>query len=233
MSNIGVEISDTLEKSFANEFLKIYLSRGFGNMSKREMDVLIFHLLQKNNALNNKSNHLLALQLRTTPVKIKALAYEAKLRFPDEESTFTEDYFKEKLREYFKEPTIKVRKNDSWVYIQIDDPILMDSFKAIAKNNKEVIDKSFNEEIVKISIEGFMLVIQELVDKKKLEELNKLIKKELKGKSIFSLTNLGDKVIGGIISAGIKDAPSKIGKFASWIISMNPTELLEKVAQYL
>src|SRR5690606_11702660 len=113
----SINLTKKKHEEFSREFLDKYLSRGFGNMPKREIDVLIFHLLIKSEALSTKSIHLKAMELRTTPAKVKSLMYESALRFPTSVDSFSEDYFKEKLKDYFKNEAIyKIRKKDDWVY---------------------------------------------------------------------------------------------------------------------
>lgn len=229
-----IELTKTQKEKFSKEFLQLYLSRGFGNMPKREIDVLIFHLLQKQNVLDSKSIHLTAMQLRTTPAKVKSLLYENALRFPDETDTFDESYFKQKLRNYFINDAIyKIRKEDNWVYIQIDNPIVLDALKAIAKNNKEVIDSSFSSEIVKISTDGFALILGELIDEEKKKEIEKEIKKTFKSKGVMSIRSLGDKALTGFMNEGIKKAPGLIKGFTSSLLNGDLTRVFTEFSQYI
>jgi hypothetical protein len=227
----SIELTKAQHQEFSKEFLSLYLSRGFGNMSKREMDVLIFHLLQKTKVLDEKSIHLTAMQLRTTPVKVRALIYERALRFPKDDEALNEDYFKQKLREYFVDNAIyKIRKNDEWVYIQIDNPILLDAFKAIAKNNKEVIDSSFSSEIVKISTDGFSIVLNELVDSKTRKEIEKEVKKALKKESIVSFRNIADKALSEIVSQGVQKAPGLIQGFVKAALNGSINDIIQFIS---
>lgn len=231
MKNLNLESINYEE--FTNEFVQTYLSRGFGNMPKRELDVFIFHLLKKHKTLNENSNHLMAMQLRTTPVKVKSYNYESILRFPSlEDNIFTESYFKNKLKEYFKNPIYIVRENEQWIYIQINDPFLMESFKAIALNNKEIIDKSFNNEIVKISFEGFIVVLQELISKDELEIIENQINKLDKKKTTISLKSIGDKTLSAIISTGIREAVPHIKLFTQAILDADYIKILEIIQKF-
>jgi hypothetical protein len=228
---MNIKVDSEKESEFLNEFLELYLSRGFGNMPKRELDVLIFHLLKKHGSLNKKSNHLMAMQLRTTPLKIKSLNYESVLRFPPTETNiFTEEYFKSELIEYFKNPIFKFKKEDNWIYIQIDNPFLMEAFKAIALNNKEIIDGSFNSEIVKISFEGFILVLQELIENKSIVEIDILLKKKYK-KKLITFPEITKIAMTEIVKKGISDAPNKITDLTKWILSGKALEFVQHVVE--
>lgn len=226
---MNIEVNSQKGNEFLNEFLELYLSRGFGNMPKREVDVLIFHLLKKYGSLNEKSNHLMAMQLRTTPLKIKSLNYESILRFPPSEvNIFTEEYFKIQLIEYFKNPVFKFRKEDNWIYIQIDNPLLLEAFKAIALNNKEIIDSSFNSEIVKISFEGFVLVLQELIGDKKIVEIDKLLKKKYT-KKLITFPEITKLAMTEIVKKGISEAPKKISELTNWIITGEASHFVQQI----
>ena len=232
---MSLKLSASQHKVFSEVFLEEYMSRGHSNMSKREIDVLIFKILNNDiKAFKGLTNHLIAMKLRTTPSKVKNLKYESLLRFPPEdEDVFTEEYFRKRLVEYFESPTFKIRKNDGWIYIQIDDPIVQDALKAIARNNKEIIDGSFNSDIIKISNEGFIMVLKELTDEKKIKEVEKLIKKACKKDGILTLNNLGDKAISGIIKEGISNAPTKITELTNWILSGDTSEIINGLTQYI
>jgi hypothetical protein len=228
---INIEVDSQKGNEFLKEFLELYLSRGFGNMTKREVDVLIFHLLKKYGSLNEKSNHLMAMQLRTTPLKIKSLNYESVLRFPpSEENVFTEEYFKGQLIEYFKKPVFKFRKEDNWIYIQIDNPFLLEAFKAIALNNKEIIDSSFNSEIVKISFEGFILVLRELIEDKKIVEIDKLLKTKYKEK-LLTFPKITKMVMTEIVKKGISEAPKKISELTNWILNGDANQFVSNILE--
>jgi bifunctional DNA-binding transcriptional regulator/antitoxin component of YhaV-PrlF toxin-antitoxin module len=232
---MSFKLNAAQQKVFAEVFLEEYMSRGHGNMSKREVDVLIFKILHNDvEAFKGLTNHLIAMRLRTTPAKVKNLKYESLLRFPpEEEDVFTEEYFQKQLKKYFESPIIKVRKNDGWIYLQIDDPIVQDALKAIARNNKAIIDGSFNSDIIKISNEGYILILKELADKTKIAEAERLIKQEYKEKGIFTLSNLGDKAISGMVKKGIFEAPQKISELTNWILSSEGSEIVNNLSQYV
>ncbi len=138
---------------------------------------------------------------------------------------------KNKLREYFSNDAIyKIRKSDEWVYIQIDNPILLDAFKAIAKNNKEIIDSSFSSEIVKISTDGFSIVLSELVDSKSREKIEKEIKKALKKENVISFRNIADKALSEIVSQGVQKAPGLIQGFVKAALSGSITDFIQYIS---
>ena len=59
---------------FANEFLRLTLLQGFQSLTKRDLELLIFVLLERDGAIQRAdSNFSVASHLRVTPAKVKAL----------------------------------------------------------------------------------------------------------------------------------------------------------------
>lgn len=226
-----ITLEDNEKKAFADNFLEKYLDRGFGNMPKRDIDVYVFHLLKEMQLFDGLSNHLIAMKLRTTPTKVKNLIYESELRYPGEDNDFSENYFRNKLREYFLNPTYKVKEEEKNIYIQIENPVLLDSFKALAKNNKEVIDGSFSNEIVKISITGFVVIINELLTDKEREVIEEKIAESNLFEEALSFRNLSEKIFDKCLDKGIEFAPTALAAVTGWIFSGQPAALFTQIQQ--
>ena len=156
------------------DFYKEYISRGFGNMPKREIDVMIFHLMEKNGVFNGKSNFQIARILRTTPTKVKSLKYESVLRFMNEDIQSSE-FLKKRLANYFSnKPPLEF--DDSYLKLQIEDPVLLDSLKALCKDEGVLTDGSFNKEILKVNQKDFSNLLEKIAfegSKEKLAEFKK------------------------------------------------------------
>ena len=76
--------------AFLDDFLENYLSRGFGSQSKRELDVLVIHLLCKYGGLEKSTNNELSHLLQITEARVRGLLYEAKLKYPPEDENYIE-----------------------------------------------------------------------------------------------------------------------------------------------
>ncbi|MEX2409979.1 MAG: hypothetical protein WD607_01180 [Candidatus Paceibacterota bacterium] len=162
-----------LNKSVGDHFLEEYLSRGLGNMSKREIDVYIFHLMRLNGDFDRMSVSNLSRELKITPTRVKSLMYEASLRF---ENVMDDAVLKTKLKNYFDDSPI-IDVDDKWVMIQFEDPLLKDGFEALAKKQLQLTDGSFGSEIVKISKKKFGLVLKSLLSDNQKRVLEKEIRK--------------------------------------------------------
>ncbi|TDQ15188.1 hypothetical protein DFQ04_3074 [Algoriphagus boseongensis] len=164
---------------FFDDFTLEYFSRGFSNMPKRDLDVLIFHLLEKHGAFKGMSNYDIARFLRTTPTKVKSAKYESVLRF-DYKDFEKGDYLKSALREYFKKPLLHFDNN--YLYMQIENPVLMDALKGKLKEGGLFFDGSFNSEVIKMTSEGYTKFIKKIAlddlgsksSKKAIKEFEKL-----------------------------------------------------------
>ena len=67
---------------FANEFLRLTLLQGFQSLTKRDLELLIFVLLERDGAIDRgDSNAAVALQLRVTPAKVKGLRRDGYARW--------------------------------------------------------------------------------------------------------------------------------------------------------
>ena len=78
---------------FVDEFLEHYLHHGFGSLGKRDVDILVMHLLCKYAGLEMKPNNELSQLLQLTESKVRSLRYEAKLKYPPQEEHHVERRF--------------------------------------------------------------------------------------------------------------------------------------------
>jgi hypothetical protein len=217
-------IDNTNKKvAFFDEFIDEYLSRGFTNMSKRDLDVLIFYLLNKYEAFKDMSNYEIARKLRTTPGKVKNAKYESVLRF-DNDGFDDEFYLKDALKNYFDNPVLNL--DEKWLYIQIEDPVLLDALKAKLKEGGSLFDGSFNSELVKISADDYSNLLEKLIycsDEERFDEAIVAFK-NLKESSFSAITKK-------IFTKAIEDKGSEgitfIGKQTFKLLSGQFSEVLK------
>lgn len=76
----AIELKDPA--AFGNEFLCLTLLQGFQSLTKRDLELLIFVLLERDGAIGrDESNAAVALKLRVTPAKVKALRRDGYARW--------------------------------------------------------------------------------------------------------------------------------------------------------
>ncbi|CTP85999.1 hypothetical protein [Xanthomonas graminis] len=75
-----IELKDPA--GFADEFLRLTLLQGFQSLTKRDLELLIFVLLERDGAISHSdSNNAVALRLRVTPAKVKGLRRDGYARW--------------------------------------------------------------------------------------------------------------------------------------------------------
>ena len=80
----NIQITDY--EAFAKEFIEEYLSRGLGALGKRDIDILVMHLLETHGNTRMKGNQALSIDLQTDVSTIKLLRYKSKLRYPSKDA---------------------------------------------------------------------------------------------------------------------------------------------------
>ncbi len=76
----AIELRDPA--GFGNEFLRLTLLQGFQSLTKRDLELLIFVLLERDGAIDRgDSNAAVALRLRVTPAKVKGLRRDGYARW--------------------------------------------------------------------------------------------------------------------------------------------------------
>ncbi|GHH58460.1 MULTISPECIES: hypothetical protein [Gammaproteobacteria] len=225
-----IELKDPA--GFANEFLRLTLLQGFQSLTKRDLELLIFVLLERDGAISRSdSNAAVAMQLRVTPAKVKALRRDGYARWralvPEENdaalrrivaSVLTED----NLRSGAKHVSERSRK-EGFLAVRIEHPddaqrfeqaILEVGALPVYERNREVVAVRFDT-LLKIAERwGYLqpdpeATVREL---KKLapaaEEVADLLKKDIKqlrwDDVRRALNSLGAKAVASTAEGGLK-----------------------------
>ncbi len=220
MSEI-IEIVSSQNNIFEDEFLEEYLSRGFGSLSKRDIDIFVMHLLMKHSNLKNESNFDLSMKLKLTETRIKNLKYEAHLKYAES----SKDDIKEEFLSLLNKVKLQVVGNETWISIVVEDTFLRNVIKAKVKENGSFVDGSFNSEIVKISVDDFSYLIYVSLDEEGREKIEKEIsglfsdKETLEFKDLFKMflieaakgaVNEFGKQGVSLVTSGITDGASMV-----------------------
>jgi hypothetical protein len=199
--------------AFADKFLLEYIERGFGIMSKRDTELLVFHLISELADLDSKSNHELSLKLRVSPTKIKNYRFDRRLRY----NQLTDVQIKQAFFEGLKKSSIKINNSSKWIVLSIEDSFVREAIKAKLKDINHFSDTSFNSELVSFDVDAFSDIISafyedKILDKKQLKELGDHVKNisqdksgNITTKSLFKAFLEGAAKEGGkrTISAGL------------------------------
>jgi hypothetical protein len=200
-------IADPNKKiEFAETFIGEFTGRGFGVMSKRDTELLVFHLLSEYAGLDTKSNHELSLLFKITPTKVKNYRFDRRLRF----NQLSEDQIKKTFIDGLKKSSIKINKALKWIVLSIEDSYVREAIKAKLKAINHFSDSSFNNELMTLDTEAFSDLMSAfyadaVVDKKQLKGLNEHALKIAKDKS-------GNITMKGLIKAFMEGAAKEGGK---------------------
>ena len=189
---------------FVKEFLEEYLSRGFGSMSKRDIDVLLMHLLMKHTDLSDENNFNLSIRLKLTETKVKNLKYEANLKYTDS----LEDNIKEEFLSLLSKAKLQIIGKETWISVIVEDTFLRNAIKAKVKENGSFTDSSFNSEIVKISVDDFSYLMYVFSDDKEQKYIEKEITRLIPDIDAISFRKLFKK----FIEEAVESAGKEVGK---------------------
>ena len=218
--------------AFGNEFLRLTLLQGFQSLTKRDLELLIFVLLERDGAIGrDESNAAVALKLRVTPAKVKALRRDGYARWralvPEENddalrrivaTVLTET----NLRSGAKHVSERSRK-EGFLAIRIEHPDDAQRFEQtildvgalpVYERNREVVAVRFDT-LLKIAEKwGYLQPDAEKIvkDLKKLtptaEEVADLLKKDVTKlrweDARNALNSLGAKAVSSTAEGGVK-----------------------------
>ena len=178
-------------KSVAEELQR----RGLGSPSKRELEALLLHLLERHSALGELSNHDAGLLLRAQAQRIKTLRHEATLRFEEDVERVAGDRLA---------AAIKNGRYDSgsdMVILVIEDAFGREAVLASLKQHGGYGDwKGGNSEIIQAKSELVTTILQASLPE---DEVGKFVSAVNKGKS--GPARKAFKAIMGAVFSEMKD----------------------------
>ena len=184
----------------AQDVIDVYLNRGFGSMTKNDLEVLIFYYLSQN-ILKGKSKFEICRELKISETKVKRLIYESELKYGE----ISDDYIKEVLLETLCKAKFETDKGK--IVFSLDNKIVRSAIKSKLQSKGYFFDTSFNSELISLTPEALTVLINEIYSDNRAEELTELLNKKLpkdKAKDKLSITD----VFGELLKGGAK----KIGE---------------------
>ncbi len=188
------KIDSTVAKESLAKLIEYYINPAFGALPKREEDIALFQCLQELGIFDDTPDlYSLVSSLRITRAKARNLLYEVNLR------KSTAANIEDELLELLKEPVF-LKDNDK-VCLEIGNPLLIDHLKHELKELKHITDGSFSPELVKLTPDAYIALVNKKFAKVKKADVDKAliacgIKKDVNAKTIFKdvLKKVGKKV---------------------------------------
>lgn len=151
------ELISKLDKNnFVEKFLENYLAPSFGAMTKSEIDILVFHLLE--DSFNKLSNYEISNLLKISETKVKNLRVNSYLRYNQNEKQILKNIIK-RLSDSI---STKVDIKNNEVRFTLENPVEKRVMIAKIKELGENIDFSFNNEILKLDLLTFFTFLNNI-----------------------------------------------------------------------
>ena len=198
-------------EKFKKKFLASYLYGGMGSLSKRDIDALVMHLLDEQGLddgvpLKNLSNQQVSVKLRVPTTRIKALRYEATLKYVSDNEFIAKWRFLEVLAK------AKFDSEKDKIGFIIEDAFTKNWLQGILKNDGLVFDNSFNTEVVKVDSDGLFAVLEALYDVKSVATLKERIYDTKAKKEKLSFAEIKKEFLKGAATALGETATSAVTK---------------------
>lgn len=225
-----IELNDPA--AFGTEFLRLTLLQGFQSLTKRDLELLIFILLERDGAIaRSDSNAAVALRLRVTPAKVKALRRDGYARWralvPEEGDAALQRIVatvltEENLRAGTRHVTERSRK-EGFLAIRIEHPDDAQRFEQAILEVGAIPVYERNREVVAVRFDTLVQIAERwnylqpdpqatLAALRKLaptsEEVAELLKKDIRqlrwDDARRALNSLGAKAIASTAEGGLK-----------------------------
>jgi hypothetical protein len=151
------------------KLMESYIEPSFGSISKRDFEIGLFATFQKLGVFDNPNDLFeIVSQLKITKTKARNLLYEVNLR----KQVGIEDELKKLLLN-----PIFLKDNNNMIALEVENPFLIDYLKMRLKKMGHITDGSFSPEIVKLQIDAFLNMFEQmfLPDEKEQEKVRKAL----------------------------------------------------------
>jgi hypothetical protein len=218
--------------AFAVEFLRQTQLQGFGALSKRDLELLVYVLLERDGAIDrNASNHAAAAQLRITPARLRALRSDGYARWRQLVAEPADVALRRILGNVLTEANLRAgsrhvserSRKDGFLAVRVEHPddrlqleqaILDAGALPVYERNREVLAVRFDTLVALAERSGFLQPDTESVVRalKKLapasEELADLLEKDITRlrweDARNALNSLGAKAVSSSAEGGVK-----------------------------
>ena len=157
------ELKINNSEQFCNLLITEYCKNGLGvGFTKRDIDVLVFYLLLKDNQYNMPEDIYRACRyLKLTETKVRNLYQDVQLRY----NQYDEEKAKERFVEVVSSGAIEL--NGDKLKFVIREPLLRQYFEEWVARVRCFADSSFNKNIITVSKAAFSRILDEvLIDSK-------------------------------------------------------------------
>lgn len=182
-------------ENFMDDLFGLYIQNSFGSISKRELDIYLFHAFRKMGKIQGDDAWKIAQSLRISKSKAQTLLYESTLRYGM-------DDVNSKIKAALN--SLPRLIDGEVVWLMVGDKYVRETMRAYLMERNIVTDLSFASEIIKMPVEGYW----ELQEKYNKENLSKMKREEfikkLKKMPKDMLSDFLSQTVGNAVSDGVK-----------------------------
>jgi hypothetical protein len=144
----------------AETFLATFLRGGFGAMTKREVELLVFHCLERTDSFNKLSFYDRANALRILESKVKSLKAEATQRYAqlDHRSAIYE-----LAVGVARHKTIPASYEGGRIVLVIENPALRRELEHAMRKDGARMDYTLNADVVSVDLDSFLQLLRRTV----------------------------------------------------------------------
>lgn len=150
-------------KNTLQQFLDIYLKNGFQSLSKKDIDLLVFYIMEKEGLILGETNYEKARYLKITPNKLASLQVDAYMRWEDENrevvlQKFLKNAFESKNIERIQEEQKELLKKGE-IALTIENAVTKLELERTLKEISAHIRYTLNKEVIIVNIRTLFEII--------------------------------------------------------------------------
>ncbi len=199
---------DVLNKLNPEESQKIlikvfsqYLNPSFGALSKREIDLTMFSCLIEADVFGaTPTPYTIMRELKITRAKASNLLYEYNLRKASDET------LKEDLAKILNSPILDKVKSSRKIGLEVENPLLKDYVRNILKQQGQITDSTFNNDILYMSFEAYERLFYDYSGHNKEEVYSKLVEQGVATRA----SDIGESILDFLMTKFVGDKSKDI-----------------------
>lgn len=154
-------------QNFVEDLLEEYITKSFGTLSKRDLEVLLFHLLIKHGHFGKQINYFeISKTLRISESRVRNLYQDVQLRY----NLYSDEEAREHFIQIIEKNKFDKDSQDRYRF-QIRDPLLRQYIEEWVESVNGIMDSSFSPTLVIISRDVFIDILQKFSPHKTLSDL--------------------------------------------------------------
>ena len=147
-------------KRLLDDFMNVYLDKGFGVMNKTEIETLMYHVFRKHDLLTGKCFDD-SFKLQIPEAKARKLIYESQVKYAGRNEDELTAYLRTSVGKCLTHAFLS--KNGKEIRFAIEDRYLRVALNAKLRANHYFADTSFNKDIISLDENAFREMILILV----------------------------------------------------------------------